>query len=55
MIRMDRRRWTAADRDNDELLDIEEFEAFVYPEEKEHMARIVAQETLEALDKNSDK
>lgn len=55
MIRMDRRRWTAADRDDDDSLDIEEFEAFVYPEEKKHMVGVVAQETLEALDKNGDK
>lgn len=54
MIRTDRRRWLAADRNGDEMLDIEEFEAFLYPEEKEHMAEVVAIETLETVDKNGD-
>ncbi|OQR79397.1 calumenin-like [Tropilaelaps mercedesae] len=54
MMRADRRRWLAADQDGDEMLNIEEFEAFLYPEEKEHMAEVVAIETLETVDKNGD-
>lgn len=54
MLRTEKRRWAAADVNQDTLLDFDEFQAFLYPEEKRYMAELVAQETLETIDKNRD-
>lgn len=43
MVKRDKRRWTAADRDNDGTLTKEEFTDFLHPEEANHMRDIVVQ------------
>jgi len=50
----DGRRWLLADRDHSGELDLQEFAAFLHPEEAEHMKDIVVQETLEDIDKDGD-
>lgn len=54
MLKRDRRRWSAADSNGDDLLTKEEFAAFLHPEETEHMKDIVVLETMEDIDKDSD-
>ena len=55
MLNRDKRRWEAADTvDGDGKLNREEFEAFLHPEEFQHMHKIVVQETLEDIDKDKD-
>ncbi|KAF2905300.1 hypothetical protein ILUMI_00874 [Ignelater luminosus] len=54
MLKRDRRRWSAADSNGDDLLTKEEFGAFLHPEETEHMRDIVVLETMEDIDKDSD-
>lgn len=54
MMRRDRRRWDAADRDRDDSLSKQEFIDFLHPEETEHMRAIVVEETIEDIDKNKD-
>lgn len=54
MVSRDKRRFSRADLDNDEVLSKEEFAGFLHPEDHEHMRDIVVQETLEDLDKNGD-
>jgi len=50
----DQRRWSMADLDHSGELDIQEFAAFLHPEDAEHMRDIVVQETLEDIDKDGD-
>ena len=54
MVDRDRRRWTAADGDGDDLLTKREFQTFLHPEESEHMRDIIVEETLEDMDKDGD-
>lgn len=54
MLKRDRRRWSAADADGDNVLTKEEFASFLHPEETEHMRDIVVLETMEDIDKDSD-
>lgn len=54
MLKRDRRRWSVADKDGDDALTKEEFEAFLHPEETEHMRDVVVLETMEDIDKDGD-
>lgn len=54
MLSRDRRRWSVADRDGDDLLTKSEFTEFLHPEEYPRMRDIVVAETLEDIDKNGD-
>ena len=54
MILRDERRWNRADVDKDNYCSIDEFRAFLHPEEFDHMKDIVTKETLEDIDKNKD-
>lgn len=54
MLTRDRRRWSVADRDGDDLLTKAEFTEFLHPEEYPRMRDIVVAETLEDIDKNND-
>uniref|UniRef100_U5EW90 Reticulocalbin-3 n=1 Tax=Corethrella appendiculata TaxID=1370023 RepID=U5EW90_9DIPT len=54
MLTRDRRRWSIADRNGDDLLTREEFTDFLHPEESPYMRDIVVTETLEDIDKNDD-
>ncbi|XP_043672132.1 calumenin [Vespula pensylvanica] len=54
MLKRDRRRWQAADLDNDNALTKEEFAAFLHAEEANHMKDIVVLETMEDIDKDGD-
>ncbi|XP_071954799.1 calumenin-B-like isoform X2 [Antedon mediterranea] len=54
MIRRDKRRWKAADKDGDGNLNKEELTAFLHPEEFDHMREVVIDETMEDVDKNQD-
>ena len=54
LIGRDQRRFKVADEDNDNALTMAEFQAFLHPEEFDHMKDIVSQETLEDIDKNKD-
>ncbi|KMQ97365.1 Calumenin [Lasius niger] len=53
-ITRDRRRWTAADLDGDDALDIIEFTSFTFPQEREHMDDVMVLETIEDIDKDGD-
>lgn len=50
----DSRRWIRADLDKDGELTKTEFQAFLHPEDAEHMRDIVVTETLEDIDKDHD-
>jgi len=54
MISRDKRRFEAADLDQNGSLDEKEFGSFLHPEDHDHMRAIVVSETLEDLDKNGD-
>lgn len=54
MLKRDRRRWQAADLDNDNALTKDEFAAFLHAEEANHMKDIVVLETMEDIDKDGD-
>ncbi|XP_043260772.1 calumenin-B [Colletes gigas] len=54
MLKKDRRRWIAADLDNDDALTKEEFTAFLHAEEADHTKDIVVLETMEDIDKDED-
>lgn len=54
MILRDKRRWAAADVDQDQLLSKEEFVAFLHPEESSHLKDIVVYETMDDMDKDKD-
>lgn len=54
MLQRDRRRWSIADRNGDDLLTKEEFTEFLHPEEFPRMRDLVVAETLEDIDKNND-
>lgn len=53
-MKIDERRWKAADLDHDDKLSDEEFGPFYQPWEYDYMQGIVAQENLEDLDKDRD-
>jgi len=50
----DNRRWVLADVDKNGELSKEEFQAFLHPEDADHMRDIVVTETLEDIDKDND-
>merc|ERR1712002_677885 len=50
----DNRRWVLADVDKNGELTKEEFQAFLHPEDADHMRDIVVTETLEDIDKDGD-
>ncbi|KFM77593.1 Calumenin-A, partial [Stegodyphus mimosarum] len=54
MMKRDKRRWAAADKNSDNQLSKEEFTDFLHPEEATHMQDIVIIETLEDIDKDGD-
>ena len=54
MMARDERRWKKADVDGDNFCSIDEFRAFLHPEEYERMKEIVVKETLEDIDKDGD-
>ncbi|XP_012233474.1 calumenin-B [Linepithema humile] len=54
MLKRDRRRWTVADLDGDDLLTKEEFTAFLHAEDAEHMKDVIVLETMEDIDKDGD-
>lgn len=54
MLKRDRRRWSVADSNKDDILTKEEFAAFLHPEETDHMRDIVVLETMEDIDKDKD-
>lgn len=54
MMQRDKRRWTTADKNNDDELTKEEFTDFLHPEEAPHMQDIVITETIEDIDKDGD-
>jgi len=54
MLKRDRRRWTVADLDGDDLLTKEEFTAFLHAEDAEHMKDVIVLETMEDIDKDRD-
>ena len=51
---LEKRRWKAADLDQDGKLTREEFSAMYYPWDHKHMHDAVAQENLEDMDKDKD-
>ncbi|XP_072172128.1 calumenin-A-like [Diadema setosum] len=53
-VRHDKARWSKADVNRDEALDKEEFLAFAYPRERQHMRDIAVSETMEDMDKDGD-
>ncbi|XP_016959896.1 calumenin-B [Drosophila biarmipes] len=54
LLKRDRNRWAAADKDLDDNLTREEFTAFLHPEEHPSMKAVVLQETFSDLDKDND-
>jgi len=50
----DERRWKLADSDHDGKLTKIEFQAFLHPEDADHMRDIVVTETIEDIDKDKD-
>jgi len=54
MMARDERRWKKADTDGDNACNVEEFRAFLHPEEYDHMKEVVTKETLEDIDKDKD-
>ncbi|CAK8698100.1 unnamed protein product [Clavelina lepadiformis] len=54
MIARDERRWDKADTNGDKHCDLDEFKAFLHPEEFPHMIDVVVQETMDDIDKNKD-
>ncbi|KAG7497389.1 hypothetical protein JOB18_036698 [Solea senegalensis] len=54
MIFRDERRFRMADRNRDSVADKEEFTAFLYAEDYEHMRDVVVQEMMEDIDRNKD-
>ena len=53
-VRLDKTRWAKADEDRDDALTREEFLAFEYPRERQHMKDIAVAETMEDMDKDGD-
>ncbi|XP_072936513.1 reticulocalbin-2 [Epargyreus clarus] len=54
LVREERAMWQQADRNNDGVLDIEEFVVFINPEEHEEMHSFLENQTLREKDKNND-
>lgn len=54
LFERDRRRWFAADANEDNMLTKEEFLAFLHPEETPEMRDLVVLEALEDIDKDKD-
>lgn len=54
MLNRDKRRWKTADQNGDNALNLEEFTAFLHPEDHATMRDVVLVETIEDIDKNKD-
>lgn len=54
MVEHDKTRFGLADTNDDNNLNIEEFTSFLHPEEFEHMAGVVVDETLDDMDEDDD-
>ena len=54
MLNRDKRRWNAADLNQDNFCSEEEFYSFLHPEQVDHTKNIVVKETIEDIDKNKD-
>lgn len=54
LLARDKRRWDAADLDNDGKLSQQEASSYLHPEYDPNMRSILIQETLEEMDKNND-
>lgn len=50
----DKKKFAVADRNNDEKLNADEYVGFLHPEERDYMKGVVAEETLDEMDKNKD-
>ena len=54
MLTRDEKRFKMADSEGDMKLKVDEFSAFLHPENHDHMKNIVVNETLEDIDKDKD-
>lgn len=54
LLKRDRNRWAVADKDLDDNLTLEEFTAFLHPEDHPRMKDVVLRETITDLDKDND-
>ena len=54
MISRDKKRFDTADADGNSECTLDEFRAFLHPEEFDHMKGVVTQETMDEIDKNKD-
>lgn len=54
MVTRDEKRFKKADKNNDGMLDKDEFVSFLHPENDESMKDIVVDETMEDIDKDKD-
>uniref|UniRef100_A0A0V0J7F3 Reticulocalbin-3 n=1 Tax=Schistocephalus solidus TaxID=70667 RepID=A0A0V0J7F3_SCHSO len=54
MKRDDERRWNAADMDFDNKLSLDEFAAFLHPQDYPRMRNVVIEETLQSVDNDGD-
>lgn len=54
MLERDQMRWKVADEDGDNSCTIEEYKAFLHPEEFDRMKDVVLDETLNDMDKDGD-
>ena len=50
----DEPRWKVADKNADSKLDKDEFNAFLHPENHEHMKALIVKETIHDVDTNKD-
>jgi Ca2+-binding EF-hand superfamily protein len=54
MLARDEQRFSLADKDKDSKLNLDDFSAFLHPENHDHMKGIVVNETLQDIDKDKD-
>ena len=54
MLSRDERRFKKADSDSDGKMTLQEFSAFLHPENHNEMKMLVVEETLEDIDKDKD-
>lgn len=54
MLKRDQERWKAADLDGDNACTLEEYQAFLHPEEFDRMKDIVLDETINDMDTDGD-
>lgn len=54
MLERDERRFKKADSDSNGKMTLQEFSAFLHPENHNDMKNLVVEETLEDIDKNKD-